>query len=127
MAKNFNVDDYIKDLSPELQDKARACRNMDELMDLAGEEGVELSDEALSKVAGGCGSSSTCNHSGQEGHVMNAEKAGAGGAMGETKWKILSAKCDKCGGEVRATKDYYVTLPDSWSVYTKKIRINDIV
>ena len=35
MSKNFNVEDYIKDLAPELQEKARQCKNMDELMELA--------------------------------------------------------------------------------------------
>ena len=126
MAKNFDIETYIKDLSPELQEKARQCKNMDELMDLAGEEGVELSDEALANVSGGACSSTKCNHSGQEGLVQTAEKVGSGGAMGETKWKITSVRCNACGATVNATKDFYVTLPDSWSVYTKKCRISDI-
>ncbi|MCR5339331.1 MAG: hypothetical protein K6E75_12325 [Lachnospiraceae bacterium] len=42
-------------LSDELKEKAKACRNMDELTELAGKEGIELPDEVLDAVAGGCG------------------------------------------------------------------------
>ena len=35
--------------------KAKACKNSDELMKLAGEWGIELPDEVLEAVAGGCG------------------------------------------------------------------------
>ena len=41
-------------LSDELKEKAKACKTMDELMALAGKEGIELPDEALDAVAGGC-------------------------------------------------------------------------
>ena len=41
-------------LSDELKEKARACKTMDELMELAGKEGIELPDEVLDVVAGGC-------------------------------------------------------------------------
>jgi hypothetical protein len=40
-------------LSPEQQEKAKACRTADELSSLAAEEGFELSDEMLEGVAGG--------------------------------------------------------------------------
>ena len=41
------------DLAPELKEKARACKNGEELVALAQAEGVELSDEQLEAVAGG--------------------------------------------------------------------------
>ena len=43
----------FKDLTPEQQEKARACKNPDELVALAKSEGVELTDEQLELIAGG--------------------------------------------------------------------------
>ena len=40
-------------LTPEQVEKARACKSSDELIELAKEEGVELSDEQLEAIAGG--------------------------------------------------------------------------
>ncbi|MBQ9459560.1 MAG: hypothetical protein IJU66_06460 [Oscillospiraceae bacterium] len=42
-------------LTDEQKEKAKACKSMDELTALASKEGVELSDEALDMVSGGCG------------------------------------------------------------------------
>ncbi|MCR5582111.1 MAG: Nif11-like leader peptide family natural product precursor [Eggerthellaceae bacterium] len=42
----------FKDLSPELQDKARKCKTPEEVLALAKEEGYELSDEELKAVSG---------------------------------------------------------------------------
>ena len=44
---------YIDNLTPELMERAKACANSEELMALAKEEGVELTDEQLEAVAGG--------------------------------------------------------------------------
>ena len=46
---------YIKELPEELQEKARQCRTMEELNEFIAENDVELSDEALEMVSGGCG------------------------------------------------------------------------
>ncbi|MBE6465559.1 Nif11-like leader peptide family natural product precursor [Denitrobacterium detoxificans] len=43
----------FKDLSPELRDKAKACKNPEELLKLAKEEGYELSDADLDGISGG--------------------------------------------------------------------------
>ena len=43
----------FNDLSDELKAKARECASADELVKLAQEEGIELSDEQLSGLAGG--------------------------------------------------------------------------
>ena len=43
----------FEDLSPELQEKARACKSVDELMALAEAEGFELPDDALDTLSGG--------------------------------------------------------------------------
>ena len=43
----------IDDLSPEMRERARACGTPEELLELAKEEGYELSDEELDGLAGG--------------------------------------------------------------------------
>ena len=40
-------------LSDELKEKAKECRNLDELIIFAGKEGIELPDELLESAAGG--------------------------------------------------------------------------
>jgi len=51
--KNNDFEKYIGELSPELQEKARQCRDMEELNELLAENDVELSDDALEAAAGG--------------------------------------------------------------------------
>ena len=51
---NAEFEGYIKDLSPELQEKARQCKTDEELIQLAADEGLELPMDALEAVAGGC-------------------------------------------------------------------------
>ena len=53
------------ELSPDLKDKARACTSIDELVQLAKDEGIELNKEQVDSVTGGwagchddCGSES---------------------------------------------------------------------
>ena len=45
----------FKDLTPEQQEMARACKSVDELVELAKSFGVQLSEEELAAVAGGVG------------------------------------------------------------------------
>lgn len=55
MAENkFDIQQLFNDLSPEMQERARACRTNEELLQLAAEEDVEIPMEALKNVAGGC-------------------------------------------------------------------------
>lgn len=49
----MNLEDYIKDFNPELQEKARACGNIEELLTLAKEAKIPVPDEALAAIAGG--------------------------------------------------------------------------
>ena len=44
-----------KDLTPEQLEKARACKSPEELVELAKEEGVELTDEQIGMISGGGG------------------------------------------------------------------------
>ena len=54
---NENLNEIIKricdSLTDEQMEKAKACKTIDELIKLAGEEGVELPDEVLDAVSGG--------------------------------------------------------------------------
>lgn len=43
----------LEDLSPELQEKARACKTPEELIELAKDEGVTLTEEQIERVSGG--------------------------------------------------------------------------
>lgn len=43
----------FNDLTPEQQEKARACKTPEDILALAKEEGIELSDEELSAVSAG--------------------------------------------------------------------------
>ena len=45
--------DIFEKLTDEQKEKAKACKNMDEFMKLAGEWGIELPDELVTGVAGG--------------------------------------------------------------------------
>ena len=49
----MNLEDFIRSLSPELQEKAMKCQSVDELLALAEEEKTELPAEALEAIAGG--------------------------------------------------------------------------
>ena len=43
----------FEELSPELQEKVKACETPDELLALASDEGYELLEEELDAVSGG--------------------------------------------------------------------------
>ena len=43
----------FEELSAELQEKVRACKTAEEIVDLAKNEGYELSDEELEAISGG--------------------------------------------------------------------------
>ena len=56
----------FKDLSPELREKARACKTPEEMLALAKKEGRKLSEAELEAVSGGgwesCSSLEGCLH-----------------------------------------------------------------
>ena len=54
----MNRDELLKGLTAEQIEKARTCKNAEELLELAKKEGIELNDEQLEAVSGGCGTSS---------------------------------------------------------------------
>ena len=46
--------DLLKGLTDEQIAKVKACKKPDELLKLAKEEGIELTDEQLTAISGGC-------------------------------------------------------------------------
>jgi predicted ribosomally synthesized peptide with nif11-like leader len=50
------------ELSPEMQEKAKACKSPEEMLALAKEEGYELSDDELSSISGGWGDPNCSDH-----------------------------------------------------------------
>lgn len=66
--KKEELEKYIGELSPELQEKARACKDMSELNALLAESDAELSEDALQAVSGGCSQSDTSR---DQGDMMN--------------------------------------------------------
>ena len=90
----MNLEDYIKDLSPELQEKARACGSVEELLALAKEAEVPLPDEALAAIAGGDDIEvGGCRH-------KDCPKCGSSNTT-ETGFdgRFFSYKCNACGNE----------------------------
>ena len=45
--------EFFDNLTDGQKEKAKECKTMDELMDFAGKEGIELPDDLLDNVAGG--------------------------------------------------------------------------
>jgi len=61
---NAQFEKYIEGLSPEMQEKARACKTKEELNAFIAENDLELPEDALELVSGGCGTSTPkpCRH-----------------------------------------------------------------
>ena len=82
--------ELLKGLNEEQIAKIKACKSQDELLKVAKEEGVELSEEQLSAVSGGgCFSTNKCPKCcSDEYHKFEVQ---------EKIDKRVFYKCDKCG------------------------------
>ena len=47
--------ELLKGLSEEQIAKVKACKNQEEILKLAKQEGIELTEEQLASISGGCG------------------------------------------------------------------------
>ena len=79
--------------------KVKACKNQEEILKVAKEEGVELSDEQLEAVSGGCGDSEPTQ-------PTSCPSCGAGGIQiwrqmdpekDFKKVKFYNCRCNRCG------------------------------
>ena len=80
--KREELEKYVGELSPEMQEKARQCKTMEELNALLTENDVELSEDALQAVSGGCTVSSSEYNTGDP-----------------IKWPTPN-KCPECKGQL---------------------------
>ena len=83
---NENFEKYIEGLSPELQEKARECKTKEELNDFIAENDLELPEEALELVSGGCTQQMKCPKCGSERIEVEEYKGGG-----------LKEYCKNCG------------------------------
>ena len=49
----MSKEELLKSLTPEQLEKVKACKNADEILELAHEEGVDISEEQLHMITGG--------------------------------------------------------------------------
>ena len=100
---NIDMENYIKDLSPELQTKAHACKSNSELLQFAADNDLEIPMDALEGVAGGCGGDSkkdtaVCNRCST---ALEAVPQGIPKTSGDCKW------CPKCK-KVLISADWHI-------------------
>lgn len=54
-------EELLKGLSEEQIEKVKTCKNTEEVLKLAKEEGIALTEEQLEAVSGGCGTTTAYN------------------------------------------------------------------
>ena len=85
-------EELLKGLSEEQISKVKACKNHDELLELAKQEGVELTDEQLTAISGG-GACSVISDVGDYINPNDCPKCGANNPKKDGNVRI----CKKCG------------------------------
>ena len=87
----MSKEELLKGLSEEQIAKAKECKSQEELLNLAKEEGIELTDDQLEAVAGGgCGKDEDvmeCPDCHSKDHVKKLRVSGSSGT---------TYKCSKC-------------------------------
>ena len=81
--------ELLKGLNEEQIAKVKACKNSEELLALAKEEGIELSDEQLNAVSGGMCTSTkgpVCPHCKSGNTVSNDRYGSKSWPSGEYEW-----------------------------------------
>ena len=71
---NEKLESYLKDLSPELQQKARECETVEELNAFLAENDIELPEDALEMVSGGGALEELYNWLDANGHITEMRK-----------------------------------------------------
>lgn len=94
-------EELLKGLSEEQIAKVKACKNQEQLLKLAQDEGVELTDEQLAAISGGfCDSSDfrwRCpNRGSSDTEVWDIYDKG-------TQYETVRVHCKKCGTNFMGT------------------------
>ena len=89
-------EELLKGLTEEQIAKLNECDSAEEILSLAKAEGVQLSDEQLEAVSGGCGGKSGCPKCGSKNlkETRRYEKITEGGG---TSSKHVDFECKDCG------------------------------
>ena len=84
-------EELFKGLSEEQIAKLKECKNQEEMLKLAKEEGVELTDEQLEAISGGCGKSNS----------IKCQFCGGKMYPGEIdSRRVRYYTCKSCGGRI---------------------------
>ena len=96
---NEKYKDYLKDLSPELQEKAKDIKTQEELLEFLSDNDIELPEDALDAVAGGNGCSNSEGNSGAApcAHQSTFELEGFIGYNDDEVGEYYSKQCNACG------------------------------
>lgn len=84
--------DLLKGLTEQQIAKVKACKNHEELLALAKEEGIELTDEQLNTISGG-GACSVISSIGDDLNPFDCPKCGANRPIKDGN----KLTCQKCG------------------------------
>ena len=81
-------EELLKGLSEEQIKKIKECKNTEEVLAIAKEEGIELTDEQLEAVTGGCGThTEPCPNCGNKKYCIHENVPGT-----DYCWAV----CDNC-------------------------------
>ena len=91
-------EELLKGLSEEQIKKIEACKDSEEILNLAKAEGIELTDEQLEAVSGGgcLGGTTKCPECGSKDVKETVEEHEVNRTTG-TKETVYKYKCRKCG------------------------------
>ena len=84
--------EVVASLNDEQKAKAAGCKTVEDLITLAGEEGIELPDEALNSVTGGCGAASIGSTGSEVPASQPAPKAQSTGSLDTNPLVIPTGK-----------------------------------
>ena len=88
-----DVNEYFSGLTPELREKAMACKSVDELLRFADDNDLEVPVDALQGVAGGCGDVK-CGYCGSSDlEYVGVQHVG--------QYYLQVYKCKQCGKETK--------------------------
>ena len=78
--------ELLKGLTEEQIAKVKACKSQEEMLAVAKEEGIELTDEQLAAVSGGCGT-----------EIVECPKCHGQAKRVGNAWEGYGYECSKCG------------------------------
>ena len=96
---NEKFSEYLKDLPPELQEKAKDIKTQEELLEFLSDNDVEIPEDALDAVSGGNGCSNSEGNSGAApcAHQSTFELERFIGYDDDAVGEYYSMQCNACG------------------------------